>query len=377
METGTGRDAMGKRSAQGMKRYWLPILFILLLIFPADVSAASKTKAQVLSYLASLPSQSNKKVLSGQFIGWCGEIDTGLFDRIHSISGAYPGLMSANYTPWSGCGSAPNLISGPNSYLKAHWAAGGLVEVAWHAYNPVTLSWDHSTNVDLVQLVTNGTTTNTNWKSMMDTVAAALGDLQNNGVVVIFRPFLEMNSNPNTGFWWAGEDATQFRNMWIYTYNYLTTTKGLTNLLWVFAPDATGLNPSPWYPGTAYVDIVGLDYYSSSGSFPQPSVYSYLAGLGKPFALTEIGQCDFSGSNCAAKDSTNIITSIKNNMPSSVYWSNWNEMWALDYHDNLSALMSDAWVVNRGDNPSGAATIAPPAPVQTKTPVSPAGISVQ
>lgn len=364
---------MGIQSERFMRKYLLPVLFILVFIFPADASAGPKTRAQVLSYLASLPSQSNKKVLSGQFIGWCGGIDAGLFDRIHSISGKYPGLMSANYSPFSGCGSASNLISGPNSYLKTFWAAGGLVEVAWHAFNPVTMSWDHSTNVDLVELVTNGTTTNTNWKSMLDTVATALGDLQDNGVVVIFRPFLEMNSYPNTGFWWAGEDGTQFRNMWIYTYNYLTTTKGLHNLLWVFAPDATGLDPSPWYPGGAYVDIVGVDYYSSSGTFSQPSSYSYLTGLGKPFALTEIGQCDFSGSGCTAKDSTNIITGIKNNMPSTVYWSNWNDVWALDYHNNLPALLSDPWVVNRDDNPSG--TLLPSG--QNKLPVSPRGITIQ
>jgi mannan endo-1,4-beta-mannosidase len=361
---------MGKQSEWVMRKYFFPVLFISLLIFPADAFAGSKTKAQVLSYMASLPSQSSKKVLSGQFIGWCGEIDSGLFDRINSISGHYPGLMSGNYAAWGGCSSSSTIINTVNTHLKAHWAAGGLVEVAWHAFNPATMSWDHDTNVNLVDLVTNGTTTNTNWKSMLDVVATGLADLRDAGVVVIFRPFLEMNGYPNTGFWWAGEDGTQYRNMWIYTYNYLTTTKGLNNLLWMFAPDASGLDPSTWYPGSSYVDLVGVDYYSSSGRFQQASQYSYLTGLGKPFAMAEIGQCDYSGSGCDAKDSTYIITDLNDGMPNAIYWSNWNSVWALDNHNNLSTLLSDPRVINRDDNPSGDTD-------QSKKPSSPARVLIQ
>lgn len=60
-----------------MKKYLLPLLFIPLLIFPADASAGPKTKAQVLSYLTSLPSQSSKKVLSGQHAGWLNDGSNG------------------------------------------------------------------------------------------------------------------------------------------------------------------------------------------------------------------------------------------------------------------------------------------------------------
>jgi len=310
---------------------------------------AARTKAEVLAYLASLPSRSSKRTLSGQFIGWCGGEDSTLFDRIHASAARYPAVMSGNYANF-GCTTAADLISNTNAYLKVHWAAGGLVEVGWHADNPVTMSWNNSTSVNFIDLVTNGTTTNTNWKTLMDRVATALADLRDSGVVVIFRPLHQMNGN---WFWWGAKDGTKFKNAWIYTYDYLTTTKGLNNLLWGFAFDWNGGSASTWYPGSSYVDIVGVDYYSSSGNVGVPSNYSYLTGLGKPFAFTEMGQCDPSGSGCTAKDSNLIITGIKANAPATVYWSNWDEVWSLDYHNNVPKLLNDPWVVNREDNPSG------------------------
>ena len=359
---------MGKQGEQIMKKYLLPVLIILLFIFPADAFAGSKTKAQVLSYLTSLPSQSNKKVLSGQFIGWCGGVDAGLFDRIHALAGKYPGIMSGNYAPFNGC-NASSFTSTINNHLIAHWNAGGLVEVAWHAFNPVTNSWDHETRVNLVDLVTDGTSTNTNWKAMMDVTYTALKNLQDNGVIVLFRPLLEMNAPQ---FWWGQQNPDEFKAAWIYTYNYLTTTKGLTNLIWVYSVNNYWRDETLYYPGSSYVDITGFDYYPDDGTFPYVPEYGTLSAAGKPFAFTELGQCSGSATSCSSKDALNIINGIRNNMPNTIYWSTWNDFWGLDKHYNLSALLSDPWVINRDDNPSGAA-----ASDQNKKPSHPTRISIQ
>jgi mannan endo-1,4-beta-mannosidase len=44
-------------------------------------------------------------------------------------------------------------------------------------------------------------------------------------------------------------------------FNYLTYTKHLHNILWIYSPDQGASNPSMYYPGDNYVDIVGLDVY--------------------------------------------------------------------------------------------------------------------
>jgi mannan endo-1,4-beta-mannosidase len=44
-------------------------------------------------------------------------------------------------------------------------------------------------------------------------------------------------------------------------FNYLTYTKHLHNILWIYSPDQGASNPSMYYPGDNYVDIVGLNVY--------------------------------------------------------------------------------------------------------------------
>jgi mannan endo-1,4-beta-mannosidase len=41
----------------------------------------------------------------------------------------------------------------------------------------------------------------------------------------------------------------------------MTNTKNLHNLLWIYSPDQGASNPSMYYPGDDYVDIVALDVY--------------------------------------------------------------------------------------------------------------------
>ena len=45
-------------------------------------------------------------------------------------------------------------------------------------------------------------------------------------------------------------------------FNYLTQVKGLHNILWIYSPDQGAPTPSLYYPGSNYVDIVGLDVYT-------------------------------------------------------------------------------------------------------------------
>jgi len=329
----------------------------------ADPNATEKTNV-VLAYLKSLPSKSDKKVLSGQFFGWMYSEDPELFPRIHQMSGKYPAIMSGNYADFGG---EWGDFSTTNSLLVNHWNSGGLVEVAVHIDNPVTGTWELSTYVDLVQLVTPGTMLNNRWNTELDRIATGLSELQNNGIVVLFRPLLEMNGD---WFWWGARNGTEFKNLWIYAFDYLTERKNLHNLLWVYALNANTGDTLTYFPGDQYVDVVGVDYYSSSGNFPTAYEYQTLKNLGKPFAPTELGQCDPSGENCPSADSRKIINSIKQNMPDAVYWSNWEDVWALDRQSHLSDLFSDPWVISRGEIDLGSPPHAP------HSPAAPSGLRI-
>lgn len=45
-------------------------------------------------------------------------------------------------------------------------------------------------------------------------------------------------------------------------FNYLTNTKNLHNILWVYSLDYGRGNRLAYYPGSVYVDIVALDVYT-------------------------------------------------------------------------------------------------------------------
>jgi len=369
---------MVQQSERLMRRFLFPFLLIFLLVFPVNASADSKTKQQVLSYLISLPSQASKKVLSGQFIGYCGNENPNLFDRIHAKSGHYPAVMSGNYGEFSGCVTGADTVKNTNPYLEAHWAAGGLVEIAYHGNNPATGTWNNDIAPNFVDLVTPGTAINTAWKAQLDRLAVGLQDLEDAKVVVLFRPFVEITGD---WFWWGLGTAAEIKNMWIYTHDYLEKTKGLSNLLWVFAGGVQpwGHTASSIYPGSAYVDIVGVSSYPESTQHGSMASWytgwsvtdvQYLLGTGKPFAFAEMGLCNYEG--CASPQYLpTIISDIKTYVPNAVYWSNWNSTWSMDYGTDVSTLLNDSWVVNREDDP--ALTI----PAQRRQPSPPVGISIR
>ena len=92
----------------------------------------------------------------------------------------------------------------------------------------------------------------------LDTLAAGLKQLQDAGVVVLWRPFHEMNGD---WFWWGGKNPEAFINVWRHMFDYFTKTRGLNNLLWVYGPNH-GKKTAAYYAGDGYTDVVGLDAYT-------------------------------------------------------------------------------------------------------------------
>ena len=339
------------------------------------VAGAQKTKAEVLAYLTALPNQASKKVLSGIRAGYTSNTT---FGEDYQGNNAITNITtnSGGYVPAIIATDPDYFANGEEAYtagiagLKAHWNAGGLVMLDWwptHPYNNV-YSWPPNDPViDIATVYTSGNSTYDNWRTAMDYVATVIQSLENDGVVVLFRIFPEMNSACPTqlpGYtgtgWFAGKDTTKFVNLWRYTHDYFVTTKGLSNILWVYGPQGGYWRcETDYYPGDSYVDIVGMSNYpesSSTDDIPYNPQGEALAALGKPFAYTEVGQCpgDTSWSGCTGKDSRKIISSIKTSYPTATFFLNWDDDWGLWRQAYLSSLFGDSWVVSRADNPSGA-----------------------
>ena len=167
---------------------------LALLLTTADPSASTKTQ-EVLSYLQTLPSHTNHRVLSGQFIGYVGQEDANKFQRIYDATQHYPALMSVDYAEFDNTIWEFNV----NTYLINQYYFGGLVEVSIHLNNPTDNKWN-TKEVNWSDLEYLGTETNTNLNIQLDRLIVGLSELQKAGVVVLFRPLMEANGD---WFWWG------------------------------------------------------------------------------------------------------------------------------------------------------------------------------
>lgn len=312
---------------------------LALLLAPVPVGAQDAAPpardaaaAAVLELLAGAPGR--HRIVSGQM----GQVE---LEAVHAKTGVYPGILGAHY-------GLQGAIGSENAGLIAHWNRGGLVTVGVVWRNPVSGGDRKDTSfVDMKALLSPGTHSNAAWLREVDEVAAALKQLQDSGVPVLFRPFHEMNGD---WFWWrAGSDPAGFKEMWRFLHGYMTKTKGLHNLIWVYAPNA-GKGVMAAYPGNDAVDVVGLDYYSADGTVRKAEGYDELAGLGKPFALTEFGPLPANASPGVAepRDYTRLLSGVATEMPRTSYWLAWNGVWAMDKQENVASVLRDPSVLNAG-----------------------------
>ena len=259
-------------------------------------------KAKILAYIDQIYKSEQRTVISGQTT--CHNQSRALeaqyryIDELVQKTGKYPGMLAVDYgyTPVS------DRLAETNAYIIDYWNKGGLVSISFHPGNPVTggSAWDM--NFDgFKEMATEGTPLNIKWKTeVLDKIADGLAMLRDNGVIVLWRPYHEMNGN---WFWWCPYNvktkewrpADDFKGIWVYMYHYFTKTRKLDNLLWVFSPNVSygteDTNTTDYYyPGSEYVDIVALDWYTNTvDDLNSDNSYDRLVALGKPFGISEFG----------------------------------------------------------------------------------------
>lgn len=325
----------------------------------SQISGASApaviTPASVVAFLNSI---TGKHAVSGYFLDRGPSTPA---DNVFSSTGKHIGLIGGDYW-FIGQSNAPATTT-INPVFKAQWAAGGLVTLINSMPNPATgggsndLNFSSQNASDISN--NNGNSTNATYRTMLDSIAAGLQDLENSGVIVIYRPFHEMNGS---WFWWgaANMSAAQFHALWIYTYNYLVTTKGLSNLVWDYSPNTGfavgGRSLLDTYPGDAFVDMTGQDLYTNNLGADALSTYNALLALvpNKPTALNEFGSGSPSSGN-TGYDERSLISDLKNTVPKMVFWQQWQDGngggtgWGYDLVQNSALALADPWVLNRGD----------------------------
>ena len=314
----------------------------------ADPHASPATRA-VFNYLSGLQSQPSHRLISGQWTGY-GKVDTVELQRIEKMTGRRVGLVGADYLDFSGPGMGISTGS-VNASMIDYWNQGALVDIDVHMPNPWAGHGLGDRKVpNFAAVITPGTPAYQAYMANLDKIAEGLQQLQDAGVTVLFRPMMEMDGD---WFWWGRQP--EFPKLWIQTFDYLTNTKGLHNLLWVYA---AGTNkPLSYYPGSQYVDIVGYDAYSYGTRGGKARGYTALLKTGKPFALAELGlqSSAYRTKTEPPYDLHKAVTNVRTHMPEAVYFMAWsnargegNNYWGIDAQRNAAAALNDDWVQNNG-----------------------------
>ncbi|HEY3763073.1 MAG TPA: glycosyl hydrolase [Verrucomicrobiae bacterium] len=312
---------------------------------PSANSNANPEAKAILTYFQSLESRPDKRLVSGQFANFGRGANLMLAMQIHNQSGHWPAILGVDYADFR----RGITYQAPNATAITYWKQGGLVTVSTHLYNPVRTNGAgglRDTNVDLNALLDTNTVVHARWIHELDLIADGLEQLQTNGVVVLWRPFHEMNGD---WFWWDGKDPDTFKKVWQQMFDYFTQVRGLNNLLWVYAPNH-GSNTAAYYPGDRYVDIVGLDVYTDDVDTNHIFGYAEVAALPKPFGFTEFGPHG-SADPPGDFDYLRFLNGVKTDFPRTVFFMSWNANWSLGRNTNVTQMLNDPWLVNREDLP--------------------------
>ncbi|WP_161888507.1 glycosyl hydrolase [Pontibacter russatus] len=127
------------------------------------------------------------------------------------------------------------------------------------------------------------------YKAMLadiDYIAGMLKKLQDEHVPVIWRPLHEAAGG---WFWWGAKGPEPLKALWQLLYDRLVNHHGLRNLIWVWTREP---NDDAWYPGDAYVDIVGRDIYREGDHGSQTLEFGEMNsryGGKKMLTLSEVG----------------------------------------------------------------------------------------
>ncbi len=185
------------------------------------------------------------------------------------------------------------------------WRQGGIVGCMWHWNVPANNGTDYTctpgtqpgeTSFDPAKV---DDPSSDEYKRMIrdiDQVAGYLGQMQQAGIPVVWRPLHEASGNiydfegGKAWFWWGAAGADAYKKLWRLMYDRMVNHHKLNNLIWVWTSQ---VGDSTWYPGDEYVDVVGRDNYKAL-QYPLMKEYNTLAARypDKIIALAECGNGD-------------------------------------------------------------------------------------
>jgi|HigsolmetaAR201D_1030396.scaffolds.fasta_scaffold01539_10 Beta-mannanase len=140
----------------------------------------------------------------------------------------------------------------------SYWSRNGIAIFCWHWRDPSRRTetfYTRGTHFDVSKIFD---VTSAEYKAMIrdiDSIASLLKILQYKGIPVLWRPLHEASGK---WFWWGAKGPEPYKELYRVMFHRMVNTHGLRNLIWVWTTES---DDEEWYPGDAYVDIIGRDLY--------------------------------------------------------------------------------------------------------------------
>ena len=230
----------------------------------ASAPISANPSPQLVNLYNYLKTNFNTKIISGTMANYSTNITEATW--VYNNTGKWPALTAFDFIDHTNPNQNWVNYTAPFTLGQDWWNNNGLVAFSWHWRDPLTKSGSFNT---FSTSYPNGTTfdvtkvsdpTSAEYKAMIvdiDVIAGYLKQFKNANIPVIWRPLHEAEGG---WFWWGAKGAEPCKTLWKLLYDRLVNYHGLNNLIWVWTSSAS-TNAATWYPGDAYVDVVGMDIY--------------------------------------------------------------------------------------------------------------------
>jgi mannan endo-1,4-beta-mannosidase len=232
----------------------------------AALPATPNASVQVVNLYNFLKTNFGTNIISGTMAKHSTNIDEATW--VHTQTGKWPALTAFDFIDHTNQNQNWVNYSAPFTLGQDWWNNNGIVALSWHWRDPLTKSGsfyvpsaatapDAGTTFDITKV---SDPTSAEYKAMIvdiDVIAGYLKQFKDAGIPVIWRPLHEAAGG---WFWWGAKGPEPCKALWKLLFDRLVNYHGLNNLIWVWTTnaDADAVN---WYPGDAYVDVLGMDIY--------------------------------------------------------------------------------------------------------------------
>lgn len=272
---------------------------------------------EVLKYLKSL---GNGSYLFGQVATWVHNENPDMdhpgnwLRKVYDCTGRMPRYGTVTYDFHDN----PFPDAKWNNGVKKMWDRGMIVGVFTFFANPSGQSWNAPLDIDPI-FDAGDNPTKRNFYKQMDRMAANLRWLSDRGVPVVYTPFVESDDRNK---WHAKETCEHAKKLYRLVHDYFTNHKNLNNIIWAYHVTQNHGALEKYYPGDAYVDVLGKSAYGRGLPF---SEYDWALGkkknAGKVIWWSELG---IRGRSEPRADCMDVLRKLENSYPELagfVFWS--------------------------------------------------------